>query len=97
VFAVVMLVLFRLLSPLERRALPWWDAPVTAASARAAAAGALICVAGVILVLMAKFGLGDTTGWWALGGFLATAIAARLFAATRTRARARAGVVGAIR
>jgi hypothetical protein len=36
VFAVVMLVLFRLLSPLERRPLPWWDAPVTATGARAA-------------------------------------------------------------
>lgn len=81
VFAVVMLVLFRLLSPLERRPLPWWDAPVTASAARATAAGALICVAGVVLVLMAKFGLGDTTGWWAFGGFVVTAVAARLFAA----------------
>jgi Acyltransferase family len=85
VFAAVMLVLFRLLSPLERRPLPWWDAPVSAeGGARAAAAGALVCVAGVVLVAMAKFGLGDATGWSALAGFLVVVLAARLTAATPT-------------
>ncbi len=81
VFAVVMLVLFRLLSPLERRPLPWWDAPVNATGARAAVTGALICVAGVVLVVMAKYGLGDPVGWTALGGFLLAAAAARICAA----------------
>ncbi|PRC42015.1 acetyltransferase [Mycobacterium sp. ITM-2017-0098] len=85
VFAAVMLVLFRLLSPLERRPLPWWDAPVTAAGARAAAAGALVCVAGVVLVVMAKFGLGDAPGWSALAGFLVIVAAARLIAAPAVR------------
>ncbi|VEG55596.1 acetyltransferase, fucose-4-O-acetylase [Mycolicibacterium aurum] len=80
VFAVVMLVLFRLLSPLERRPLPWWDAPVSAVGARATAAGVLVCVAGVVLVVMAKFGLRDTAGWSAFGSFVAVACAARLFA-----------------
>lgn len=80
VFAVVMLILFRLLSPLERRPLRWWDAPVTATGARAAAAGILTVGAGVVLVVMAKFGLRDTTGWTALGSFLILAIGARLFA-----------------
>ncbi len=80
VFAAVMLVLFRLLSPLERRPLPWWDASVTAAGGRAAAAGALVCAAGIVLVAMAKFGLGDSAGWSALGGFLVLAVVARLLA-----------------
>ena len=81
VFAVVMLVLFRLLSPLEHRPLPWWDAPASATGARATAAGALICIAGVALVLMAKFGLADAPGWIALGCFLGAAAAARICAA----------------
>ncbi|OAN26445.1 acyltransferase family protein [Mycolicibacterium iranicum] len=85
VFAGVMLVLFKLLSALERRPLPWWDATVTATGARADAAGILICAAGVILVAMAKFGLGDTVGWAALGGFLVAAAAARLCAAAPLR------------
>ena len=80
VFAVVMAVAFRLLSPLEHRRLPWWDTPVRAAGARSTAAGALICVAGVALVLMAKDGLSGYTGWTALGCFLAAAVAARLSA-----------------
>lgn len=82
VFAAIMLVMFRLLSPLERRPLPWWDAPVTARGARAIAAGGLVCVAGVALVAMAKFGLGDPPGWTALAGFLVTVVAARLVAVT---------------
>lgn len=85
VFAVVMLVLFKLLSVLERRPLPWWDAAVTATGARANAAGILTCAAGVVLVVMAKFGLGDTVGWAALGGFLIAAAAARLCAAAPLR------------
>jgi surface polysaccharide O-acyltransferase-like enzyme len=85
VFAIVMLVLFKLLSPLERHPLPWWDSAVTATGARANAAGIFICAAGVILVVMAKFGLGETVGWAALGGFLIAAAAARLCAVAPLR------------
>ena len=81
VFAVVMLALFRLLSPLERRPLPFWDAPVSVTGTRSGATGAATCLAGLLLVLMAKFGLGDAAGWSALAGFLAAALAARLLAA----------------
>ena len=77
VFAVVMAVLFQALSPLEHRPLPWWDAPARAAGVRSAAAGALICVAGVLLVLLAKSGLAGA-GWWALAAFLVAAGAARV-------------------
>jgi surface polysaccharide O-acyltransferase-like enzyme len=78
VFAVVMGIAFRLLAPLEHRPLPWWDTPVRATGARATAAGALVCVAGVALLLMAKDGLSGYAGWTALGCFLAAAVAARL-------------------
>ena len=61
-FAVVMAVAFRLLSPLEHRRLPWWDAPVRATGARSTVAGALVCVAGVALVLLAKNGLSGVDG-----------------------------------
>lgn len=81
VFSVVMFALFRLLAPLERHPLPWWDAPATAAGARATAAGALLCASAVVLVVMAKFGLGDGTGWSALAVFLGLAAAARTCAA----------------
>jgi Acyltransferase family len=77
VFAVVMAVVFRVLSPLEHRPLPWWDAPVGAAGARSTAAGALVCVAGVALLLLAKNGLTGYAGWTSLGCFLAAAAAAR--------------------
>jgi surface polysaccharide O-acyltransferase-like enzyme len=90
VFAVVMAVAFRLLSPLEHRRLPWWDAPVHAAGVRSTAAGALICVAGVALVLLAKNGLTGFAGWMALGCFLAAAVAARL-SAFRTMSRPHSG------
>ncbi|MBB2992859.1 hypothetical protein FHR72_004364 [Mycolicibacterium iranicum] len=80
VFAIIMLALFRLLSPLERRPLPWWDAPPAATGARATTAGILVCTAGVLLVLMAKFGLGDPAGWTALAGFLAAVAVAHLCA-----------------
>ncbi|MGD9619527.1 MAG: acyltransferase [Mycolicibacterium sp.] len=79
-FAVVMAVLFELLAPLEHRPLPWWDAPVASRGARAAAAGAFTCAAGVALVLTAKSGLGGTPGWAALGCFLGAAAAARISA-----------------
>ncbi|MHA7651069.1 acyltransferase family protein [Mycobacterium sp. ML4] len=79
VFAAVMAVMFRLLSPLEHRRLPWWDGPVSGAGAWSTTAGALICLAGVALVLMAKNGLSGIDGWAALSGFLAAAAAARLF------------------
>jgi surface polysaccharide O-acyltransferase-like enzyme len=78
VFAVVMAVAFRLLSPLEHRPLPWWDAQARATGARSTAAGVLVCVAGVVLVLLAKNGLSGFAGWTALGGFLASAVAARV-------------------
>jgi hypothetical protein len=77
VFAVVMAATFFLLSPLEHRRIPWWDGPVDATGARSTAAGVLICIAGVALVLLAKNGLGDTTGYTLLGCFAAAAVAAR--------------------
>jgi surface polysaccharide O-acyltransferase-like enzyme len=86
VFAVVMAVTFRLLSPLEHRRLPWWDAPLGATGARSTGAGVLICLAGVALVLMAKEGLDDVSGWTALGAFLAAAVAARICAGADTPA-----------
>ena len=84
VFAVVMLVLFRLLTPLEHRTLPWWDAPVRAVGVRAGVAGLSVCAAGIALVLMAKSGLGEAPGWCALAGFAAASALAR-FAATGPR------------
>ncbi|CAN3129072.1 acyltransferase family protein [Mycobacterium sp. smrl_JER01] len=81
VFAVVMLVLFRVLTPLERRPLPWWDAPVATTGGRVAVAGALTCGSGAILVVMAKFGLGDAAGWSALAAFVALVVGARICAA----------------
>jgi hypothetical protein len=80
VFAVVMLAMFLLLSPLEHRRLPWWDAPVAATGARSTAAGVLIVLAGVALVLLAKNGLGDVAGLVTCGCFIATAAAARVCA-----------------
>ena len=77
VFAGVMAVVFRLLSPLEHRRLPWWDAPV-GPGRWSAVAGALVCAAGVALVLLAKNGLTGADGWTALGGFLTAAVAARI-------------------
>jgi hypothetical protein len=84
VFAVVMAVTFWLLSPLEHRRLPWWDAPVRATGARSTCAGALICLSGVALVLMAKEGLDDAAGWTAMACFLAAAVAARVCAGADT-------------
>nr|WP_082983230.1 acyltransferase [Mycobacterium sp. 1423905.2] len=91
VFAAVMTAMFRLLSPLEHRRLPWWDAPLRAAGRWSSAAGVLICLGGVALVLMAKSGLGDAPGWTALGLFLASTAAARLAAG---HGRLRSGPVG---
>jgi hypothetical protein len=87
VFAAVMAVAFRLLAPLEHRRLPWWDAPADARGTRATAAGALVCVAGVALLLLAKNGLGDAAGATALGGFVTAAAAARLAATPRAPVR----------
>lgn len=78
VFAIVMAVAFRLLSPLEHRRLPWWDASVGATGVRSTASGALICVAGVVLVLLAKNGLAGSDGWTTLGFFVAAVVAARV-------------------
>lgn len=83
VFAVVMGVAFKVLSPLEHRPLPWWDAKVGATGVRSTAAGALTCIAGVALLLMAKYGLGSSEGWTALGCFAAGVAAARLCAGKR--------------
>ena len=79
-FAGVMAVVFRMLSPLEHRRLPWWDAPVRATRARSTAAGMLVCFAGVALVLLAKNGLTGFAGWASLGWFLASAALARVSA-----------------
>ena len=59
---------------LEHRRLPWWDAPAGACGTRATAAGALVCIGGVALVMLAKNGLADVAGWTALGGFVAFAL-----------------------
>ncbi|MBU8826014.1 acyltransferase family protein [Mycolicibacterium goodii] len=80
VFAVLMALAFRLLSPLEHRPLPWWDAPVRATGTRSSVVGALICMAGAALTLMAKNGLDGVVGWSALAGFAASTAAARLCA-----------------
>ncbi len=78
VFAVVMAVAFKVLSPLEHRRLPWWDGPVVATGTRSTVAGVLICVAGVAILLLAKNGMGDVEGWTSLGCFVAAVVAARL-------------------
>jgi hypothetical protein len=85
VFSVVMAVAFRLLSPLEHRPLPWWDAPVRATGGRSMVAGALTCFAGVALVLLAKNGLSGFAGWAALGSFLAAVLVARMSAGGEVR------------
>ena len=77
VFAVVMALAFMLLSPLEHRRLPWWDASARATGARSLAAGVLVCAAGIALLLMAKDGLSDVSGWTSLGFFVAAVAAAR--------------------
>lgn len=83
VFAAVMLAMFMLLSPLEHRRLPWWDAPVAATGTRSTAAGVLIVLAGVALVLLAKNGLGDLQGLATLACFVAAAAAARICAGAK--------------
>ncbi|QZH59471.1 acyltransferase [Mycolicibacterium farcinogenes] len=80
VFAVLMVVAFRLLSPLEHRPLPWWDDAVQVSGHRAVVTGALLCVAGAALTLMAKNGLDGVLGWSALVGFVGACIAARVSA-----------------
>jgi Acyltransferase family len=87
VFAVVMAVLFWLLSPLEHRRLPWWDAHVGAVGVRSTVAGVLMCAAGVAVVLLAKNGLSGGAGWSALGCFLAASMAARLSAGAQMDSR----------
>lgn len=80
VFAVVMAVVFRLLSPLEHRPLPWWDARVHPTGIRSIATGVLVWLAGTAMVVMANNGLSGVVGWTALGGFLVAVIAARVCA-----------------
>jgi Acyltransferase family len=87
VFAIVMLATFLLLSPLENRQLPWWDNRVRATGVGSTAAGALICVAGVALVLLAKNGLAGAAGYTLFGFFLAAALAARMSAGMAARHR----------
>lgn len=77
VFAVLMAVAFRLLSPLEHRPLPWWDSPARPDGARSVLTGVLLCLAGAALTLMAKNGLDGVLGWSALAGFVIAAVAAR--------------------
>lgn len=88
IFAVVMAAMFFLLSPLEHRRLPWWDATVRATGTRSTAAGVLICVAGVALVMLAKNGLGGVIGYTLLGCFLGAAVAARVSAGGSPGSRA---------
>ncbi|MCV7196580.1 acetyltransferase [Mycobacterium angelicum] len=90
VFAIVMIAAFRLLSPLEHRALPWWDAPVRATGIRSALSGGWLCVAGVVLVLLAKNGLTGSAGWTALACFMAATAAARLSAGSGDRQKSTA-------
>ncbi len=85
VFAVVMAATFLLLSPLEHRRIPWWDASLNAIGWRSTAAGVLICVAGILLVMLAKNGLGDTTGYALFGCFVAAAFASRACAGGHDR------------
>jgi hypothetical protein len=80
VFAGVMAGLFFLLSPLEHRPLPWWDAPAVATGTRSVAAGLLTCLSGVVLVVLAKNGLTGAVGWATLVGFVALSATARLTA-----------------
>ncbi len=77
VFAAVMAGAFFLLSPLEHRPIPWWDAKVRATGVRSTMAGVLICVAGIAIVMLAKNGMADLTGYTLLGCFVASALAAR--------------------
>jgi surface polysaccharide O-acyltransferase-like enzyme len=77
VFAVVMAATFFALSPLEHRPIPWWDGKLRATGIRSTAAGVLICVAGVAIVMLAKNGLAGATGYSMLGCFLVAAVAAR--------------------
>jgi len=83
VFAVVMLATFLLLSPLEHRRLPWWDDAVGATGARSTAAGVLVCLAGVAMLLVAKNGLAGADGWVPLACFLVAVLAARACAGVR--------------
>lgn len=83
VFAVVMALAFVLLSPLEHRRLPWWDAQARATGVRSVVAGVAVCAAGVAVLLMAKDGLADVPGWSALGGFLVAVVIARLCAVVK--------------
>lgn len=83
VFAVVMAILFRLLSPLEHRRLPWWDTQPRATGARSSIAGALICLAGLALLLLAKNGMSGVAGWTTLGTFVALCALARTSAVRR--------------
>ncbi|MCG7609905.1 MULTISPECIES: acyltransferase family protein [Mycobacterium] len=85
VFGVLMAVAFRLLSPLEHRPLPWWDDAVQVRGIRSMLTGALLCVAGAALTLMAKHGLDGVLGWSALGGFVVACIAARASAGRRVK------------
>ena len=85
VFAVVMFAAFRLLSPLEHRQLPWWDASVSATGTRSVAAGVFTVLAGVVLVYLAKSGLAGTAGFTMLGAFVVAAMAARVCAGSSKR------------
>jgi hypothetical protein len=95
VFAVVMAVTFLVLSPLEHRRLPWWDAPSSAKGTRSTVAGVLIIVAGTAMVMLAKNGLGDIPGWTALGCFVIAAVGARISAGGSGSSRPTASDLGA--
>jgi hypothetical protein len=90
VFAVVMAAAFFVLSPLEHRRLPWWDSAARATGARSTVAGVFICLAGVALVLLAKYGLAGVHGYTLLAAFVVWAGAARVSAGGSTRLTAQA-------
>ncbi|GAA4389767.1 acyltransferase family protein [Tsukamurella soli] len=80
VFAVVVAAAFLLLSPLEHRRLPWLDSQVVASGSRGVAAGTLVCLAGIALVVLSRYGLGSGPGWEALGAFAVALAGARAIA-----------------
>ncbi|WP_418002779.1 acyltransferase family protein [Mycobacterium sp. PDNC021] len=86
VFAVVMTVMFLLLSPLEHNPLKWWDTRVQATGSPSTVAGVLVCAAGVALLLMAKNGLGTGSGWSMLAFFILALAGARISAGRRNSA-----------
>ena len=86
IMVAVVAVLFVALRPLENNPLPGWDgAAGTTRSARGAAAGVLLCVAGAATLAAVKWGLKDE-GLLCVGVMISALVAARVLAAPRTDA-----------